>query len=178
MILNHTIEALMERRSVRAYRPEQISEEELSDILVAAKFAPSANGKQARHMTVIQNKKMLADIIAATKAIHAQAGEQIDPGYTPFYDAPTVVVFSAPADAPHGHEDVAFAAMNLMLAAYAYGLGACYIASAHGINDPQIKARLGLPEGYAPVGCVAVGYPSQCPDKPAPRREDDVNYIL
>lgn len=174
MILNHTIEALMERRSVRAYRPEQISEEELSDILVAAKFAPSANGKQARHMTVIQNKKMLADIIAATKTIHAQA----DPGSSPFYDAPTVVVFSAPADDPYGHEDAAFAAMNLMLAAYAYGLGTCYIVSAAGINDPQIKARLGLPESYEPVGCVTVGYPSQCPDKPAPRREDDVNYIL
>ena len=53
MILNHTVEALMERRSIRSYRSEQISEEELTDVLKAGKYAPSAMGRQARHFTVI-----------------------------------------------------------------------------------------------------------------------------
>lgn len=67
MILNHTIEALLDRRSVRAYRPEQISEEELTDILQAAKFAPSTKGLQKRHFTVIQNKKLIAEIVETAK---------------------------------------------------------------------------------------------------------------
>ena len=65
MILNHTVEALMERRSIRSYRSEQISEEELTDVLKAGKYAPSAMGRQARHFTVIQNKGLLSDICAA-----------------------------------------------------------------------------------------------------------------
>ena len=43
MILNHTVEALMERRSIRSYRSEQISEEELTDVLKAGKYAPAAS---------------------------------------------------------------------------------------------------------------------------------------
>ena len=62
MILNHTVEALMERRSIRSYRSEQISEEELTDVLKAGKYAPSAMGRQARHFTVIQNKGLLSDV--------------------------------------------------------------------------------------------------------------------
>lgn len=178
MITNHTMDALLERRSVRAYRPEQISDEELSDILLAAKYAPSSMGQQARHMTVIQNKKLLDEIIAANQKITERAGKHSAPGYTPFYDAPTVIVFSAPKDAKHGLEDVACAIMNLMIAAHVYDLGTCYIGSAVGVGAPEILEQLNLPQGYFPVGCVTVGYALEMPPVPAPRRKDDINYIM
>lgn len=179
MILNQTIEALMGRRSVREYRAEQISDEELSDILVAAKFAPSSYGKQDRHMTVIQNKKFLEEIVKATERENERTGKQFAPGHRPFYNAPTVVVFSAPENNEYAHEDAAFASLNLMTAAFAYGLGSCYIGSlASGLRSPEIMKQLGLPEGFVPVGCVAVGYASEHPPEAKPRREDDVNYIL
>ena len=95
MILNHTVEALMERRSIRSYRSEQVSEEELTDILKTGKYAPSAMGRQARHFTVIQNKALLADIRAAMQ----------DATDDPFYGAPTVIVLSAPADARFAPEE-------------------------------------------------------------------------
>lgn len=177
MISNHIMDALLERRSVRSYRSEQISEEELSDILLAAKFAPSAMGQQARHMTVIQDKKLLDEIVAATEKIFEQTGGKFVPGHTPFYNAPTVIVFSAPKEAKFGHEDAACAIMNLMTAAYAYGLGTCYIGSAVGLGSPEIMEQLGLPENYVPLGCVTVGYAKENPAAPAPRREDDINYI-
>ena len=179
MILNHTIEALMERRSVREYRAEQISDEELSDILVAAKFAPSSYGNQERHMTVIQNKKFLEEIVKATERENERTGKQFAPGHRPFYNAPTVIVFSAPENSEYAHEDVAFAGLNLMTAAFVYGLGTCYIGSlASGLRAPEIMRQLDLPEGYVPIGCVAVGYASEHPPEAKPRREDDVNYIL
>lgn len=178
MITSHTIDALLERRSVRAYRTEQISDEELSDILLTARYAPSAMGQQARHMTVIQNKKLLHEIAATTQNIFKETGRSFDPERTPFYNAPTVIVFSAPKDAKHGQEDVACAMMNLMTAAHAYGLGTCYIASAVGISAPEILEQLHLPQGYFPVACVTVGYPAELPSAAAPRREDDINYIM
>ena len=81
MILNHTIEALLDRRSIRAFRSEQISEEELTDILYTAKFAPSAMGLQARHFTVIQNKQLISDIVSSA----VRNGATFVQGHTPFY---------------------------------------------------------------------------------------------
>lgn len=174
MILNHTIEALLDRRSVRAYRPEQISEEELTDILQAAKFAPSTKGLQKRHFTVIQNKKLIAEIVETAK----KNGASFLPGHIPFYNAPTVIVLSAPADAEHGREDAACAIMNLMLASHAYGLGSCYICSVlDGLRDENIIKQLKLPDNYIPLGCISVGYPSEQSPAPKKRRTDDISYI-
>lgn len=174
MILNHTIEALLDRRAIRAYRPEQISEEELTDMLQTARFAPSAMGLQARHFTVIQNKQLIADIVAATK----KNGGTFVPGHIPFYNAPTVIVLSAPESSKYGREDVACAIMSLMLAAHAYGLGTCYICSVLcGLCDEDIMKRLKLPDRHIPLGCISVGYPLEHAPAPKERRADDTNYI-
>jgi Nitroreductase len=174
MTSNRTIEALLDRRSVRAYRPEQISEEELSDILYAAKYAPSTMGLQARHFTVIQNKTLLSEIVTATK----ENGGGFVPGHIPFYDAPTVIVLSAPESAKYNREDAACAVMNIMVAAHAYGLGTCYICSVlPGLCDGEIMPRLKLPEGYVPFGCVALGYPKENAPAPKERREGDISYV-
>ena len=56
--MNGTIKNILERRSIRAYKPEQISTLELNTILEAGKFAPSAMNGQPWHFTVIQNNTM------------------------------------------------------------------------------------------------------------------------
>lgn len=174
MISNHTIDALLERRSIRAFRPEQISEEELADLLYTAKFAPSTMGLQERHFTVIQNKQLIQDIIAAALRNGADFGSSENP----FYNAPTVIVFSAKEASSTGIEDAALAAMNLMIAAHAYGMGTCYIGSVtQGLRDKSIMERLKLPEGYLPVNCISVGYPSEHAPAPIERRTDDVSYV-
>ncbi|HEX3039183.1 MAG TPA: nitroreductase [Caproiciproducens sp.] len=174
MILNHTIEALLDRRTIRAFRTEQISEEELTDILQAARFAPSSMGMQARHFTVVQDKKLIADIVTAT----VKNGGKFVPGHTPFYNAPTVIVLSAPESSKYNREDAACAVMNVMLAAHAYNLGTCYICSVLcGLRDEDIMKRLRLPENYIPLGCVALGYPAENAPAPKERRTDDINYV-
>ena len=52
--MNDVIRSLKERRSVRAYREEQVREEELRQILEAATYAPSGMGKQSAVMVVGQ----------------------------------------------------------------------------------------------------------------------------
>lgn len=178
MIMNRTMESLLDRRSVRSFRSEQISEEELSDILVAARFAPSSRGSQLRHMTVIQNKKLLADIADATVKIRqSDPAFKPEPDYSPFHHAPTVIVFSAPKDSKWAHEDTAAAIMNTMLAAHSFNIGTCWIGSASGLFDPGIASRLGLPENYVPISALAVGYAAEKAAEPADRREGDINYI-
>lgn len=173
MIENPVVGTILERRSIRDYRPDQISEEELTGILTAARYAPSAMGEQRRHFTVIQDKRLMQDIVEATQRLIGN----FHAGHVPFFGAPTIVVLSAP-DWKYAHEDTACSLMNLMLAAHSIGIGSCFIGSVTpGLCEKTILPRLELPEGYMPYACATLGYAAQAAPAPIPRREDDVNYI-
>ena len=174
MILNHTVDSLLERRAIRAYRPEQISEEELTDILNVTKYAPSSLGMQERHFTIIQSKELIREILDSCE----KHGCTYSPGHIPFYDAPTVVVISAPENGNCNREDVACATTYLMLAAHSYGIGTCYIYSTlPGLRDPEIMKKLQIPEGYCPYASISMGYPKDHAPAPKERRRDDVTYL-
>ena len=60
--MGETLKDLVERRSIRTYKPEQIKESELQAIIKAGQFAPSAHNQQSWHFTVVQNKEILGKI--------------------------------------------------------------------------------------------------------------------
>lgn len=59
--------AIANRRSVRKYKPEQISKEDMSKILEAARLSPSARNDQARKLIVITDEKIKLEMVAACK---------------------------------------------------------------------------------------------------------------
>jgi nitroreductase len=72
------------------------------------------------------------------------------------------------------NEDCCLAAENLMLAAYGLGLGTCPIGYARPWFDLlETKRELDVPEHYAAVFPVVVGYPAGVPE-PTPREEPNV----
>ena len=172
--MNEFYEMLLKRRSIRAFRPDAIPQEIMEKLILAAKYAPTAMGLQDRHFTVVNSKTLMEDIISAT----VRNGVPFDAGYMPFYNAPSVVVVSAPETSKHGRENAACAIENLLLAASAFGLGSCYICCVlPGLRDESIMKKLKLPAGYIPCGCVSLGYPAQEAPQPKPRRTDDVTVI-
>jgi nitroreductase len=64
--------------------------------------------------------------------------------------------------------DAAMATQNLLLAAYAEGLGTCTIASFH---RRGVRRLLGLAEGIEPILLVSLGYPTEFSPAPARQRE-------
>ena len=66
MIVNETLKIIKQRRSIRAYRDEQIKDEELQAILEAGMYAPNAGG-QAWHFTAVQNQELLGRLNQAAK---------------------------------------------------------------------------------------------------------------
>jgi nitroreductase len=172
--MNELTEFLLTRRTVRAFQPKPVPEEVLADLLKTAKFSPSGMGLQGRHFTVIENQKLLSDIVAET----VRHGGSFVPGHTPFYNAPAVLVVSAPKEFAYNREDAACAVMGFLFAAHAHGLASCYICSVlPGLNDPEILKALQLPEGYVPFGSVAFGYAEGEIPAPKARRTDDVTYL-
>ena len=84
--MNETLRVLKERRSVRRYKAEQITEAELNAVLEAGTWAPSAKGLQTSVLVVVQDP----ETIAYMSRLNAEI--QGNPGTDPFYGAPTVVV--------------------------------------------------------------------------------------
>ena len=85
---NTVLTAMKERRSIRKYKKEQISDEQLHAILEAATYAPTGMGMQSPVMVVVQRPELIQKL----SRLNAQVmGSENDP----FYGAPTVVVVLA-----------------------------------------------------------------------------------
>lgn len=169
--MNDVIRSLKERRSVRAYREEQVREEDLRQILEAATYAPSGMGKQSAVMVVVQDKETIAKLSKLNAAV---MGAEIDP----FYGAPTVVVVLADRSAFTWKEDGCLVMGNLMNAAYAVGVDSCWIHRAREVFEGEegqaLLKQWGIEGDYVGVGHCILGYRAGDLPEAKPRK---ANYI-
>ena len=169
--MNDVIRSLKERRSVRAYREEQVREEDLRQILEAATYAPSGMGKQSAVMVVVQDKETIAKLSKLNAAV---MGAEIDP----FYGAPTVVVVLADRSSFTWKEDGCLVMGNLMNAAYAVGVDSCWIHRAkevfEGEEGQALLKQWGIEGDYVGVGHCILGYRAGDLPESKPRK---ANYI-
>lgn len=169
--MNDVIRSLKERRSVRAYREEQVREEDLRQILEAATYAPSGMGKQSAVMVVVQDKETIAKLSKLNAAV---MGAEIDP----FYGAPTVVVVLADRSSFTWKEDGCLVMGNLMNAAYAVGVDSCWIHRAkevfEGEEGQALLKQWGIEGDYVGVGHCILGYRAGDLPEAKPRK---ANYI-
>ena len=59
MMNNIVLENIRTRRSIRGYRKEQITDEELNAVLEAGTYAPTSRGMQAPFIVAVQNEKLV-----------------------------------------------------------------------------------------------------------------------
>lgn len=85
---NETLETIKNRRSCRAYKPEQITNEELDAVLEAGTYAASAMGRQSAKIVVVQDAAARAQLTRMNAAV---MGRDTDP----MYGAPTILVVLA-----------------------------------------------------------------------------------
>ena len=165
------LKMLEERRSCRAYKPEQITDEELNAVLEAGTWAACGKGIQHCVMVVVQDR----DTIAYMSRLNAEI--QGNPGTDPFYGAPTVVVVLA--EGANAVPDGSLVMGNLMNAAWSLGVASCWINRARELFErPEGKALLrkwGLPEDLQGVGNCILGYADG--EIPAPKARKE-GYIV
>lgn len=78
--MNETLKTLLERRSVRSYKEEQVPEEILRQILEAGEYAPSGMGLQSAVMVVVRDKDTIEQMSRMNAAVMGGGGD-------PFYGA-------------------------------------------------------------------------------------------
>jgi nitroreductase len=145
------LEAIKTRRSVRRFKKEKIPPNLLKEVLEVARWAPSARNSQPWRFIIIVDdlKRRVANATTAGKFLA---------------EAPLGIAVAVNTRATrHPAEDGAAATMNILLAAHALGLGACWIGSYGSSYEEEVKRMLSIPEEWALLSIVALGYPDERP---------------
>lgn len=169
---NEVLKALEERRSVRGYTAAMPSQELIDAVIQAGTYAPTGRGAQSPIIVAVTNK--------ATRDLLSSLNAQVmGCSYDPFYGAPVVLVVLADRTYPTYLYDGSLVMGNLMNAAYAVGLGSCWIHRAKEVfNSPEGKALLkkwGIEGDYEGIGHCVLGYAAAPLPAAKPRK---ANYVI
>ena len=184
---------LRARRSVRALKPDPVPRELIVEVLDAARWAPSAHNAQPWRFVVITSDAVKQEL--ATKMAEAwrqdlasdgvpeqQIKELTEASVRRFTSAPVLVLACLTMEGMHSYPDerrreaehimavqsVAAAIQNMLLAAHALGLGACWFCAPLFCSD-VVRSVLKLPGDLEPQALIALGFPAEEP-RPPPRK--------
>ncbi|TVM15674.1 nitroreductase family protein [Oceanidesulfovibrio indonesiensis] len=148
------MEAILTRRSIRAYTDDPVTDEQVETLLRAAMAAPSAGNSQAWAFVVIRDRELLD----AVPAVHPYAK------MTPQAPLAVLVCGDVSAEKYPGFwvQDCSAAVENLLLAAHAMGLGAVWTGIYPDESRVEGFRRLfSLPEHIVPLALVPLGFPKE-----------------
>jgi len=160
---NEVLTAIAERRSIRQYKPEQISGDQLAALLKAAQEAPSARNSQPWHFSVVQDQSIIAKVNDAAVSKLAEQGGFYATVKDIFYSAPTVIFISADKDAtPWASLDCGIAVQTIALAAQSLGLGTVILGlpmvAWETESADELSKLLKFPDKHTFAVAIAVGY--------------------
>ena len=193
--MSHVSDAIKERRSVRKYLARPVPKKTIKEALVAAGWAPSAHNAQPWRFIILADalvKRELAEAMAESWAADiAKDGLNIEPEkfkfrVERFATAPVLILACLTMDGMDNFSDekrqkcerdlamqsLAAALQNMLLAAYAKGLGACWFC-APGFCKETVRKVLKIPDEAEPEALIAMGYPAEKPPKPPRKMLDD-----
>ena len=185
--MNQTIKTIKERRSIRKFKPEQLEDQVLSEIIEAGLYAPSGHNMQTWHFTVIQRKEIIHEMNIASKESAKNFPDEIiqkmanNDKLDIFYGAPTVVIVSGKKDGMTTQADCGAATQNMLLAAESLGIGSCWNGFIGflfaGEKGQEYISKLNIPEGYVPLHAVSLGHKDSNPVNAPARKDNTVHYI-
>ena len=158
----NVFEAIMNRRSVRAFTNEPVSDEEVMKLIDAARWAPSAGNIQPWEFVVVRDPEI-------KRGLSVAALDQ-----TFIEEAPVVIVVCAnQLRSSRGYgsrganlfclQDTAAATQNMLLTAHALGLATCWVGA---FQEEEARKVLNIPNGVRPVAIIPVGHPAEKPEAP------------
>jgi nitroreductase len=179
--------AIQHRRSVRDFTSQSIDKSVIQMLLDAAVLAPTAMHEEPWSFAVIQDKMILDRLSESAKKLAHNAAQGSDtdqskhtlhvvdkPDFHVFYNAGTLIVVYSKLPGSFVVADCWLAAENLLLAAYAQGLGTCVIGFAvSALNTPEWKAELKIPTEMTAIAPMIVGVPAGV-TPPVPRKPPEI----
>ena len=164
------LEAIKERRSIRAFTDEKVSEKDVERLIDAARWAPSAGNTQPLELVVVKDKEMKRKLSEA--ALNQTFIEK----------APVVIVvcadlnrssrgYGSRGERLYSLQDTAAATENILLAAQELGLATCWVGA---FRDKEVAKAVKAPKNMKPVAIVPVGHPAERPLAPPKRSVNEI----
>lgn len=165
-------EALKQRRSVRKYTDEEVSDENVERLLEAAVWAPSAGSVQAWEFVVVKNQETKHRLALA--ALNQTFVEK----------APVIIVvctdlnkekkrYDSRGEKLYSIQDTAAATQNILLAAQELGLATCWVGA---FKEKDAAKAVNAPKNVVPVAMIPVGHPAEKPSASQRSVKDFVHY--
>ncbi len=187
---NPVLEAIGNRRSVRAYKRDPVPKEVLESIIEAGNQAPCTYPFQSWRFVVVLDKgfkeKLFQTVYPTWKesfdgmkespefsGYYEKAMNLLDAMDEPkdliYYSAPVILFVIGPESNP---VDCGLACENIMIAATSYGLGSCYVGFGSLVmGNEEVVEELELTDGERIYGPILLGYPKDLPEERALRME-------
>lgn len=164
------------RHSTRKFKPDMVETELLEKVIEAGRRAPSGKSKNQNHFLVIRDAAVLDKLVELVQSEFAKM--EITPenqdniggaiklskkgNYVFKYNAPVLIVVANKKDYGNNMADACAAMENMLLAANALDLGACWINQLRWLQDNPVLLDylhgLGLGEDEWVFGSVSLGY--------------------
>jgi nitroreductase len=155
---NPVLSAISERRSIRSYKKDKVTREQIDVLLKAAQESPSAKNVQPWHFSVTQNRALLDEIHAEVKKVLNEEMDDI------FHGSETAIFLSCDPDSRWGRHDCGIAVQTIALAAHSIGLGTVILGRPDpALNGPRADyfgGKLKFPKGHRFAISIAIGVPA------------------
>jgi nitroreductase len=158
-MLTEVSDAIKGRRSIRSYRKDPVTEDQIGRILQAGQMAPSAGNLQGREFIVVkdpQTRHRLSDA-----ALRQWFIDEAPVCIVVCTNLPRTKQLYGKRAELYVVQDTAASVMNMMLQACDLGLGTCWVGA---FDEAEVAKILGVPEGIRPVAMLPVGVPDETPE--------------
>jgi nitroreductase len=163
-------EAIKERRSVRVYADEKVSDNDVERLIEAARWAPSAGNIQPWEFVIVKDTETKRKLSDATL------------NQTFIQKAPVVIIvcadvtrssrgYGSRGEHLYSIQDTAAATENILLAAQELGLATCWVGA---FRENEVAKAVKAPKNMKPVAIVPVGHPAEKPVAPQKRLVNEI----
>lgn len=174
---NQVIATIMERRSIRKYKPQPVEREKMDIILKCGINAPNGQNKQSWEVRVVDNPELMAQMSQAM----ADGHPGMEFAKSCFRGAPVMVFIARDLSYDFSPYDCGLLAENIMLSAWSMGVGSICLGSPvrfltdNDVCKPYVE-KLGFSQRYELCLCVGLGYAAEEPAA-KPRDNSKVKFI-
>lgn len=168
--MNEVLGAIAKRSSIRAYKPNKLTDSEIKSLITAGLQAPTARNMQEVHISVVDGENPILKEIDTERKLTMLASAPDDETKAKiesnpnnfYYNAPTMFILSADKNFKWNKLDAGIAVENISLAAQSMGLGSLIIGiiddAMHGDKKDYFAKVLQFPKNYEFTIAIAVGY--------------------
>lgn len=161
------LSVIKNRRSIRMFKPDEVSDKLIKESIDLARWAPSGANCQPWRFIVIKDPVTKKNLSEVAKASFFQINRHI-------CEAPVIIVACSNSKASNWHlYDTTNATMCLLLAIEYLGLGSCWIGL---FNEEKVKEILEVPNEWKIITLIPLGYPKETPSVPPRMEPEEITF--